>query len=272
MTTERARVNASPMEPVDEMISVRNLWAGYGDDVVLENVSLTVKPLDFIGIIGPNGGGKSTLLKVLLGILRPLRGEVRLMGKPVQKVRHQIGYVPQLTEYDRAFPIRVRDVVRMGRLARARLFHRYSTEDDAAVEKALLDMDILDLADTAVGELSGGQRQRILIARALAVEPSLLLLDEPTANVDPRISGTVFALLARLNEHMTILLVTHDMGVISTYVKSVGCLNRHLHYHGGKELSRHVLEETYQCPIDLVAHGIPHRVFPVHNGREGTER
>ena len=251
-----------------EVISIQNLWLRYDGDPVLEDICLAVRPLDFVGIIGPNGGGKSTLLKVLLGILHPQRGNVRILGRSVREVRHRIGYVPQFIEFDRAFPIRVRDVVRMGRLAHSRVFHRYSTDDEAAVDAALRDVEILDLAEVPVGELSGGQRQRTLIARALAVEPSLLLLDEPTASVDTRVYGAIYELLGRLNERMTILMVTHDMGAISTRVKSVGCLNRRLHYHGERELSRHTLEETYQCPIDLIAHGVPHRVFSAHGENE----
>jgi zinc transport system ATP-binding protein len=196
--------------------------------------------------------------------LRPWRGTALIDGQPVNEMRHRIGYVPQWIEFDPEFPVRVRDVVRMGRLAQTRLFRRYSRADDAIVDRVLGEMDLQGLADMPMGELSGGQRQRTLIARALAVEPTLLLLDEPTANVDTRISAAVYELLARLNERMTILLVTHDMGVISARVKSVGCLNRRLHYHGGRDLSRQVLEETYQCPIDLIAHGVPHRVFPAH--------
>ena len=245
-------------------VSVQHLWAGYNGEPVLEDVCLTVPPLDFVGIIGPNGGGKSTLLKVLLGLLRPWRGTVLIGGRPVREARHRIGYVPQAIDFDREFPARVRDVVRMGRLAHARLLRRYSPEDDAVVDRVLGEMDLLALADKPMGEISGGQRQRVLIARALAVEPDLLLLDEPTASVDTRISADVYDLLARLNRRLTILLVTHDMGVISARVKSVGCLNRRLHYHGEGRLSREVLEETYQCPIDLIAHGVPHRVFAAH--------
>lgn len=253
-------------------VTIRNLTAGYGGRPILEDVSLTVQPLDFVGIIGPNGGGKSTLLKVLLGLLPPQAGTVAIDGCAVREVRHHIGYVPQWIDFDPEFPVRVRDVVRMGRLARTRLFHRYSREDDAVVDRTLEELQLLPLADQPMGELSGGQRQRALIARALAVEPRLLLLDEPTANVDTRVSASLYDLLARLNERMTIMLVTHDMGVVSSRVKSVGCLNRRLHYHGGRGLSRQVLEDTYECPIDLIAHGVPHRVFPSHpHGAGGGE-
>jgi zinc transport system ATP-binding protein len=153
----------------------------------------------------------------------------------------------------------------MGRLAQRGLLRQFTREDDALVEEALRSMKILDLFDRAIGDLSGGEQQRVLIARALAGEPRILLLDEPTSGVDPGARGSLYDLLARLNEEVTILLVTHDLGVISSYVKTVGCLNHRLVYHGDKELPEGMLEEAYQCPIDLIAHGTPHRVFPHHH-------
>ncbi len=257
------------MKPVTkapkEVISIRHLWAGYENEVVLEDVNLSVKALDFIGLIGPNGGGKTTLLKVLLGLLPPTRGEVRIMGQSIQQGRRHLGYVPQLLEFDRDFPISVWDVVQMGRLGRRRLLQRYTEEDQAVVEQMLRRVDMLPLRDRALGELSGGQRQRVYIARALATEPDILLLDEPTASVDPQVSASIYELLAQLNDHITILLISHDMGAISSYVKTVGCLNHKLFYHGGKQITPDMLEEAYQCPIDLIAHGVPHRVFPKHS-------
>ena len=257
------------MKPVTEapreVISIRHLWAGYENETVLEDVNLSVKALDFIGLIGPNGGGKTTLLKVLLGLLPPTRGEVRIMGRSVQEGRRHLGYVPQLLEFDRDFPISVWDVVQMGRLGRRRLLQRYTEEDHAVVEEMLRRVDMLPLRDRALGELSGGQRQRVYIARALATQPDILLLDEPTASVDPQVSASIYELLAQLNDHVTILLISHDMGAISSYVKTVGCLNHKLFYHGGKQITPDMLEEAYQCPIDLIAHGVPHRVFPEHS-------
>jgi zinc transport system ATP-binding protein len=249
-----------------EVISVSGLWAGYEDEVVLEDINLTLMPLDFVGLIGPNGGGKTTLLKVLVGLLTPLRGAVRIMGHPVAVGRPHIGYVPQVLHADRMFPISVRDVVYMGRLGRRGILRRYDSTDSDAVDATLRDLDLLDLRHRPFGDLSGGQRQRTLIARALAAEPSLLLLDEPTASVDLRVREHVYDLLARLNERITILLVTHDMGVISSYVKTVGCLNRRLHYHGQRELTPQMMEDAYHCAIDLIAHGVPHRVLSEHEG------
>ncbi|MGC9400362.1 MAG: metal ABC transporter ATP-binding protein [Anaerolineae bacterium] len=247
-----------------EVITVRNLWAGYDHENVLENINLTIYERDFVGLVGPNGGGKTTLIRVLLGLLEPTRGSVRIMGEPVEKGRRYIGYVPQNVEFDRDFPISVWEVARMGRLSRRQLFRRYTPEDDAVVEEMLRRVEMLDLCHRAIGELSGGQRQRVYIARALVAEPPILLLDEPTASVDPHISTSIYELLRQLNEHVTILMISHDMGAISSYVKTVGCLNRHLFYHDEKELTPDMLELAYQCPVDLIAHGVPHRVFPEH--------
>jgi zinc transport system ATP-binding protein len=252
-----------PPEPV---ISLRGVCAEYDGTRVLNGINLDVAPLDFIGIVGPNGGGKSTLLRILLGLVRPTQGRVRILGQPVRQVRDRVGYVPQYLEMDRDFPIRVRDVVCMGRLGKRSLFRSYSREDREVVERALAEVGLQNQADRALGELSGGQRQRVLIARALAVEPEILLLDEPTASIDPQVTGSIYELLRRLNRQVTILLVTHDMGAVSSCVKTVGCLNRELHYHGTRELTAELVEAAYQCPIDLIAHGIPHRVFPEHGG------
>jgi len=251
-----------------EVISVRHVWAGYDHEDVLEDVNLSVRELDFVGLIGPNGGGKTTLLKVLLGLIHPTRGEVRIMGKSIREGRTHIGYVPQAVEFDREFPISVWEVTRMGRLGRRRVLQRFSAEDDHFVAEALRSVGMLDLGKRSIGALSGGQRQRVYIARALAAEPSILLLDEPMASVDPQVSTTIYELLGQLNDHVTILMVSHDVSAVSSYVKTVGCINRFLFYHGGKELTPEMMDAAYQCPVDLIAHGVPHRVFHEHGGRE----
>jgi zinc transport system ATP-binding protein len=251
------------------MISMRDVWAGYGGRPVLESVDLTVHERDFVGLIGPNGGGKTTLLRVLLGLLPPTRGEVRVGGLPVQQGRRIVGYVPQAIEFDQQFPINVWQVTRMGRLGKRRLLQRYRPEDDAIVAGALEQVGLLDLRRTPIGELSGGQRQRVYIARALATEPEILLLDEPTSSVDPQASSDIYDLLQALNEHVTILMISHDMNAISSHVKTVGCLNHRLFYHGGQEITVEMLEDAYQCPIDLIAHGVPHRVFSAHGHDDG---
>jgi zinc transport system ATP-binding protein len=254
-----------------EVIAVRHVWAGYDHEQVLEDINLSVYEGDFVGLIGPNGGGKTTLLRVLLGLLPPTQGEVRVLGRPVKEGRPAIGYVPQVIEFDRDFPISVWDVARMGRLGRRGLLRRYTAEDDAVVTEVLRQVGLLDLRRRPIGELSGGQRQRVYIARALATQPEILLLDEPTSSVDPQVSSNVYELLRQLNDRVTILLVSHDMSAISSYVKTVGCLNRRLFYHGEQEITAEMLELAYQCPIDLIAHGVPHRVFPLHthDGSQG---
>lgn len=247
-----------------EVIRVEHLWAAYNHEVVLEDVNLTVYERDFVGLIGPNGGGKTTLLKVLLGLMRPLQGEVRIMGESAQRGRRHIGWVPQLIEFDRDMPIRVRDVVRMGRLGHRGLLRPYRPEDDEQVARALAAVQLEAMADRPLAELSGGQRQRVYVARALATEPDILLLDEPTAHMDVSASSTLYELLHELNHRITILLVSHDLTAISSYVKTVGCLNRRLFYARGKTITVETLDASYQCPIDLLAHGVPHRVLPEH--------
>lgn len=254
------------------VIEVEHLWAGYENEAVLEDINLTVYERDFIGLIGPNGGGKTTLLKVLLGLLPPTRGRVQVLGKPVTTGRQRIGYVPQPVEFDRDFPVSVWEVTRMGRLGRRGLLHRYTSADNAVVERVLRQVELLELRERPIGALSGGQRQRVYIARALATEPEILLLDEPTASVDPQVSHSIYDLLQELNARIAILMISHDVGAISTYVKTVGCLNRRLFYHHEKSLPSAALEQAYQCPVDLIAHGVPHRVFPVHEEKRGSDK
>ncbi|NLG51394.1 MAG: metal ABC transporter ATP-binding protein, partial [Chloroflexi bacterium] len=163
------------------------------------------------------------------------------------------------------FPINVWEVARMGRLGKRGVLRGFTSEDEEIVAEALRSVGMLDLRERPIGELSGGQRQRVYIARALTSEPDILLLDEPAANVDPRMSTSIYELLRALNEHVTILLISHDMNAVSSYVKTVGCLNRRLFYHGGEEFTPDMMGLAYQCPIDLVAHGVPHRVFLRHD-------
>jgi zinc transport system ATP-binding protein len=247
------------------LIQIQDLSAGYNDEMVLKNINLTVEPDDFIGLIGPNGGGKTTLFKVILGLIRPKRGTVSVMGMSPENGRRHIGYVPQFTYFDADFPIRVRDVVLMGRLGPKHLFKRYSAEDDRVVDDCLERVQLSDLKNASLGELSGGQRQRVYIARALASEPELLLLDEPTISVDAEASAQIYELLHNINLHgVTILLISHDLNVISSYVKTIGCLNRTLHYHGEKEITADMIQDGYNCPVELIAHGLPHRVLARH--------
>ncbi len=248
------------------ILSIQNVSAGYEREVILQDVSLEVYPNDFIGVIGPNGGGKSTLLKVILGLLPPWRGEVRVLGMPPRIGRRFIGYVPQFVDSDQNFPISVWETVSLGLISGWSLFHRFTKQEMARIDEALAMVGISHLRHKLMGELSGGQRQRVFIARALVSDPKILLLDEPTASVDPNATQDIYELLRQLNDRMAILLITHDLMVISSYTKTIACLNRKLVYHHSKELTPEMVESIYGCPIDLIAHGVPHRVLPVHEG------
>lgn len=249
----------------DEIVALQDIWVGYDDSPILENVNLSIQKGDFLGIIGPNGGGKTTLLKVILGLIRPSRGKVLVLGKSPEESRRFIGYVSQFSLFDRDFPIAVWDVVMMGRYGRAGLFRRYGKEDKRIAQSALQTVGMLDFKDRQIGRLSGGQQQRVLIARALVTEPRLLLLDEPMASVDPAMQTEFYELLERLKQQMAIVLVSHDISAISIYVDKIACLNRQLFYHGSKEIGPEVMEATYKCPVAMIAHGIvPHRVLMDH--------
>jgi len=247
-----------------EAIHLEDIWVHYNGLPVLEGINLSLCEQDFLGIIGPNGGGKTTLLRVLLGLVQPTRGQVRILGHNAREGRRFVGYVPQYTEFDRDFPISVWDVAMMGRLGRRGLFRRYAQEDKRVAAEALQQVEMLEFRDRQIGELSGGQRRRVYIARALASDPKILLLDEPTASVDSSVLGNIYELLREMNRRVTIILVSHDIGVVSSYVKTIACLNRRLIYHASKEITPEMLEAAYQCPVDLIAHGMPHRVFEHH--------
>ena len=248
-------------------VLLRDVSYRYREAPVLEAIDLVLNEGDFLGIIGPNAGGKTTLLKIILGLLEPARGTVEVFGRSPREARGTIGYVPQYARFDSSFPIDVLDMVRMGRLGWRR--REGAREARAAALAALEHVDLADLAGEQIGRLSGGQLQRVLIARALAAEPRILLLDEPTASVDTRIGQSVYGLLAGLSETLTVVLVSHDIGVISRYVKTIACLNVRLHYHHSRELTPDMVEAAYGCPVDLVAHGHPHRVLPSHPGEGG---
>jgi zinc transport system ATP-binding protein len=261
---ERQASQASPgRSPGVPAIEVRDVWLSFRGTNALEAIDLTVEQGALLGIIGPNGAGKTVLLKVLLGLLKPDRGSVRILGKPAEKARGEVAYVPQHAEFDRNFPVRVRDVVLMGRLGRGKLFRPYDATDRRRVREAIERVGLSELADRQIGKLSGGQLQRALIARALAVDARILLLDEPTANLDSQVAGRLYDLLHRLSGELTIVLVDHDIGVMHRYVESVGCLNRRLHYHAAK-LTQQALEQTYGYPVEVVVHGAAQRILDDH--------
>ena len=250
---------------LEEVVKLKDVWVYYDQVPALEGVSLSIEQNDFLGIIGPNGGGKTTLLKAILGLIMPSRGKVSVLGKPPQRSRNNIGYVPQHNLFDRDFPISVWDVVLMGRYGKAGLARRYSEEDRRTALEVLRTVGMLDYKNRQIGKLSGGEQQRVFIARALVSEPRLLLLDEPTASVDPAMQTEFYKLLEKLKQRMAIVLVSHDISAVSIYVDKIACLNRQLFYHGSKEIGAEVLEATYKCPVQLIAHGaVPHRVLKEH--------
>lgn len=249
----------------EEVVRLEDVWVRFDGVAILEGIDLSVYQNDFLGMIGPNGGGKTTLLKVILGLIRPSRGKVTVLGSTPERGRRFMGYVPQYSLFDRDFPVSVWDVVLMGRLGQAGRFRRYSEEDKKAALNVLETVEMLDFKGSQIGRLSGGQQQRVFIARALVSEPKLLLLDEPTASVDAPMMEEFYELLNRLKKRMAIVLVTHDLSAVSIYVDTVGCLNRKLYYHHSKEISAEDLEAAYQCPIELIAHGVPHRVLSDHD-------
>jgi zinc transport system ATP-binding protein len=248
----------------EEVVKLTNVWMRYDGTTVLEDINLSVRSGDFLGLIGPNGGGKTTLLKLMLGLITPSRGEVNIMGEPPEKGRKRVGYVPQYSLFDRDFPINVMEVVLTGRLSHARRFRWYGRADREDAAEALRAVDMLDFKDRQIGMLSGGQQQRVFVARALVGEPGLLLLDEPMSNVDAPMQEDFYELLDRLKQRMPIVLVSHDISAVSVYVDKIACLNRKLFYHESKELTPEDLEEAYMCPIQMIAHGVPHRVLKEH--------
>jgi zinc transport system ATP-binding protein len=248
-------------EPV---VRLEHVWFSYGAEPVLEDLSLSLSPHEFLTIIGPNGGGKTTLLKLLLGLIKPTRGTVQVLGTTPEQGRRQIGYVPQNSTIDSRFPITVWDVVLTGRLGRIPLGRKYRAEDRDMAAEALQQVNLYDLRRRQIGQLSGGQQQRTFIARALITSPQLLLLDEPTASVDSQIKRDIYDLLHELNQHISIIMISHDIGVVSSHAKTIACLNRKLFYHDDKTITPEMLAQTYHCPVDLIAHGVPHRVLAHH--------
>jgi zinc transport system ATP-binding protein len=248
----------------EAIVEMRGVSFSYGSMPVLEDVTMTIRRNDFLGIIGPNGGGKTTALRLILGLVRPDTGVITVFGKPPVEGRRSIGYIPQMFDFDFDFPITVLDAVLMGRLVKRGLLRRYTRDDVAIATDALERVGMRDRADRRIGDLSGGERQRIMIARALTTQPRLLLLDEPVSSIDTKWQSAFYSLLRELNRDITIVMVTHDIGVLSAYIEQVACLNRRLYYHGSTQEGIEHLAETYECPIELIAHGMPHRVLEDH--------
>ena len=248
---------------MNPILEIKNLNVSYDGVRALENINIHISEGDFVGVIGPNGGGKTTLLKAILGLVKPDSGSIKFHFKKPNN--NSIGYLPQINQVDKKFPISVLDVVRSGKAKKTSYF---SFRKNPEIEKAILllrEMGIENIKDKAIGELSGGQMQRVFLCRALMSDPELLILDEPGTFVDNNFESELYEKLRELNKRMAIMLVSHDVGTISQYVKTIACVNLHLHYHPSNKISTEQLA-SYNCPIQIITHGeIPHTVLKTHD-------
>lgn len=264
--------NRDVMSEMKNALSFRGVNFSFGTDSVLRDVTFSVPQGEFLIIIGPNGGGKTTLLKLALGLLVPDSGTVSVFGKKPGEDRSVAGYVPQDTGRNRDFPITALEVVLQGRLGFPGGRLSYGKKDREAAMEALKALKMEPLAGRSMGELSQGQRQRVLIARGLASDPGVLFLDEPLASIDPETRDMLLTLLGELCGRLTVVMVSHDMSAVSAHATAVACVNRKVFYHDSAEIGPDAMEQVWgRCPVELVAHGIPHRVLAVHDHDHGGE-
>jgi zinc transport system ATP-binding protein len=250
------------MKTLRGVVELQDVSFSYGAVPVLEQVNLQIKEGEFLGIVGPNAGGKSTLLKLILGLLKPQSGCIRVLGRRPMDASRMLGYVPQYPSFPRDFPITVEQAVLLGRIGAhtkrgwlsTLLPGGYSKADRLAARKALAEVEAVSICDRQIGSLSGGQLQRVLLARALVAEPRVLILDEPTANIDQRLESDIFDLLQRFNARMTILVVSHDVAFISSYVERVACVNGMLVCHHTDAIDGQVIQNLYGENVRMVAH------------------
>jgi zinc transport system ATP-binding protein len=244
-----------------DILELHDISAGYEGDMVLSGINLIIADLDFIGVIGPNGGGKTTLVKLILGLIKPMQGSI-VFHNPGE--RNLIGYLPQVSQTDKKFPITVLEVVLSGLMSMKQGFRAYTRADRDKAMEILGLMGIKHLYRKSIGDLSGGQMQRVYLGRAIIANPKLLILDEPNTFVDNKFEHDLYALLGELNKTMAILMVSHDVGTITSYVKTIACVNRNLHYHRSNIITQSQLA-AYNCPIQLITHGeVPHTVLGEH--------
>lgn len=239
-------------------IELERVSFSYGGPLVLQDVTLAVQHGEFLGVVGPNGSGKTTLLRLILGLLEPMSGRVLVLGREPADARKSVGYVPQFASFERDFPISVQEMVLQGRLGRTRAWGRYSRRDHDAARRAMAQAHVAHVRGQPIGGLSGGQVQRALVARALVTEPEILVLDEPTSNIDLKAEDNIFNLLEQLRKNMTIVVVSHDIGFMTQYVSRVACLNRTLVCHTTSEVTGQVVEELYGAPVHMIQH--PHKI------------
>jgi zinc transport system ATP-binding protein len=244
----------------EKILELSDVSFAYNGQPAVRGATFSLQKGDFLGVIGPNGGGKTTLVKLILGLLRPDSGSIRVFGEDVSRFRGwpRIGYVPQkATNFDQNFPATVFEVASMGRFQRAGMTRRLSQEDYRAVEKALGVVGMLGLRDKRIGDLSGGQQQRVFIARALAGEPELLLMDEPTVGVDAKAQHDFYALLKKLHKDfgISIVLISHDVMVVSRYVNKLACVNINVEFH---DVSKGVSQSDLACAYSETMAVVPH--------------
>lgn len=244
----------SPVESsqTDRIVTFQEVAFAYGRVPVLKDVSFSIHSGDFVSVIGPNGAGKTTLVKLLMGLLEPTRGSVTLFGASPRSRRHLVGYVPQYTSFDHSFPILVRDVVRMGAMERG--LSPFGKGEQGKVREALERVGMEDEEKSSFNALSGGERQRVLIARALASHPKLLIMDEPTSNVDSAAEERLRGLLREFNRDMTIILVTHDLGFVAPVVNKVLCVNVQARIHETREVTDEMIRELFGSNLRFVEH------------------
>ncbi len=251
------------MENRESLITIRDMGVRYDNVVALKHVNLDIYSDDFIGVIGPNGGGKSSLVKAIMGIV-PHSGSIEYAAPLRRGTRPHIGYMPQISSFDRAFPISVREVVMSGLQYEHRTVGRYSRLDKRRAEELLEQASLLELSRRAIGELSGGQLQRVMLCRAIISEPKLLLLDEPANFVDNRFENELYNMLHHLSDRMAIVMISHDLGTVSSIVRSIVCVNGHLHRHDSNIITEEQLR-NYDCPLQIVTHGrVPHTILAEH--------
>jgi zinc transport system ATP-binding protein len=245
------------------LLEMNLLSAGYDGNTILQDVNFSVNENDFIGVIGPNGGGKTTLLKVILGLIKPLKGRLIFNNNLINE--NSIGYLPQISTGDVNFPVTVTDVILSGMMIRKKIISRMSPDDKRRAKLIINDLGLTGLDNAPLNELSGGQLQRVFLGRAIIGNPKLLLLDEPGNFVDFTFENDFYEKLKQLNNRMAILMVSHDLGIISSHVKSYACVNKSLHYHPSSEITNEQLL-SYGCPIQLITHGeVPHTVLKTHS-------
>lgn len=251
---------------MNPIIQITDLCAAYDGNTVLSHVNLTVYERDFLGIIGPNGGGKTTLIKNILGLHPINQGKIRFYKNGEEVSGIKMGYLPQANHLDMKFPISVYEVVLSGLSKQRSLFQSYTKEQCEQAQQIIVRMGLEGLEKKTIGELSGGQLQRALLGRALVSNPEVVILDEPNTYIDKRFEAKLYSLLEEINKERAIILVSHDIGTILRSVKSIACVNKIVHYHPHTEVPIDWLEEFFGCPFEILGHGtFPHRVLKCHH-------